>query len=350
MAKKINELVILLVVVASLIHSSAAQTRYLVGDALGWTIPPGGASAYTTWAANKTFTLGDTLVFNFTNGRHDVAKVSKAVFDGCTGGSTIFTITSSPATVTLNETGEQYYICTFSSHCSLGQKLAVNVTRASSSPAPQPSTPPATSPSPSPSPSPVTAPPPQARAPSPSRVPASAPAPAPSSEPVTYTVGDNLGWTIPSNGATAYQTWASGKNFKVGDILVFNFNSNAHDVAEVTKAKYDSCDGNSPLALYNTPPVRVTLNKSGEHYFLCAIPGHCSAGQKLAINVTGSGSTATPPSSAATPPSTTTTPTTPSSLSPTGAATPPPPDSAAKSLRVAGISATLLSIAAALLY
>ena len=34
-----------------------------------------------------------------------------------------------------------------------------------------------------------------------------------------HVVGDKIGWTIPQNGAAAYQTWASNNNFAVGDIL-----------------------------------------------------------------------------------------------------------------------------------
>jgi len=157
-------------------------------------------------------------VFNFTNGQHDVAKVTKSAYDACNGASTIFTLTSGPATVTLNETGEQHYICTFGSHCSLGQKLSINVVNRASatpSPAPQPSrsgSPPTASPVPAPTTVPAPAP-----APASSTVPA--PAPGPSTGPVTFTVGDSLGWTIPTNGAAAYTSWASGKTFRVGDIL-----------------------------------------------------------------------------------------------------------------------------------
>ncbi|RDX58065.1 hypothetical protein CR513_62645, partial [Mucuna pruriens] len=334
-----RNLILVLFAVATLLHGSAAQTRHVVGDATGWTIPSGGAGTYATWASNNTFTLGDTLVFNFTTGQHDVAKVTKSAYDACNGASTIFTRTTGPASVTLNETGEQYYICTFGSHCSLGQKVAINVSRGSTtpSPAPQPSrsgSPPKASPVPTPTQ--VPAPQPSSPTPPPSTVPV--PAPGPSTGPVTYTVGDNSGWTIPNGGASFYTTWASSKTFKVGDILLFKYALNAHNVEEVTKEKYDSCSSNSPLATYTKPPVSVPLNKSGEHYFICGIPGHCSAGQKLAINVTGSSTATTSP------------PTNPSSPSPATAVAPLPPNSAAASLRLVGVSATLLSLAAAFFY
>ncbi|KAE9602293.1 hypothetical protein Lal_00050168 [Lupinus albus] len=353
-----NTFVVLFIALATLLHGSSAQTRHVVGDSIGWTIPSGGAATYTTWASNKTFTLGDTLVFNFANGQHDVAKVTKSEFDACNGGNAIFTITTNPAIVSLNETGDQYYICAFTGHCSAGQKLTIKVTQKTSSLAPNtsPSASPSpkTSPSASPSPkiSPVAAPSPQHRSDiSPSAaVPESAPAPAPFNGPVTYTVGDTIGWTIPTGGASAYVSWASAKNFKVGDILVFNYQINTHNVEEVTKEKYDSCSSVSPIAAYNSaPPVRVTLNKSGPHYFICGYTGHCSAGQKLAINVTGTTTTtATSPSSAATPSGSTT----PSSPSPSGegGVSSPPQNSGAASVGSLGLFAILLSVAAVAFY
>lgn len=146
------------------------------------------------------------VVFNFVTGQHDVAKVTKAAFDACSTGSTIFTLNNGPASVKLNESGEQYYICTFGSHCSLGQKVAINVTKeasSSASPAPAPQTK-AVSPAPVKAPSPA----PSASAPSPS-----------STGSVTYTVGDKTGWTVPSGAPAFYKTWTSGKTFKLGDIL-----------------------------------------------------------------------------------------------------------------------------------
>ena len=34
-----------------------------------------------------------------------------------------------------------------------------------------------------------------------------------------HVVGDNIGWTIPSNGAEGYISWASSKTFVIGDTL-----------------------------------------------------------------------------------------------------------------------------------
>ncbi|KAL2542946.1 Non-specific serine/threonine protein kinase [Abeliophyllum distichum] len=70
------------------------------------------ASFYTNWASQHVFRSGDILVFNFTTGAHDVAKVTKAAYDGCTSNNPISLITLGPTNVTLDSTGEAYYICT----------------------------------------------------------------------------------------------------------------------------------------------------------------------------------------------------------------------------------------------
>ncbi|GMJ09048.1 blue-copper-binding protein, BLUE COPPER BINDING PROTEIN, SENESCENCE ASSOCIATED GENE 14 [Hibiscus trionum] len=333
MAKRLNLVMIATLAIVALLQSSLAQRDYVVGDALGWVIPPG-PSTYTTWAANKTFRVGDTLVFNFSNGAHDVTKVTRANYDSCNAGNPILMLSNGPANVTLNETGSHYFICGIPGHCALGQKLAINVSAAGLSPAPQPITPPASSPMPS------------APAPAPQGSPSPSPVSGPTRSPVTYTVGDSSGWTVSSNGASFYQTWANGKNFMIGDILVFNYVTGIHDVLEVSRSSYQQCNASNPILNLTTPPTRVTLRTAGEHYYICSVPGHCTAGQQLAINVSSS-STATPPSSSSPSPSTSSaTPPSPTNPSSPGDnnASPPTPGNSEASMGAAGLSATFVSL------
>lgn len=44
-----------------MVHSAVAQTAHVVGDNVGWTVPPNGAATYTNWASGKTFSVGDIL-------------------------------------------------------------------------------------------------------------------------------------------------------------------------------------------------------------------------------------------------------------------------------------------------
>ncbi|KAI7745452.1 hypothetical protein M8C21_019600 [Ambrosia artemisiifolia] len=109
------------------VRSIMAQTRHIVGDSLGWTIPSGGAATYATWASQQTFTVGDTLFFNFTSGMHNVAEVSQAAYSPCASTNTLSLNPTGPATITLTRPGPHYYICTIVSHCQIGQKLTINV-------------------------------------------------------------------------------------------------------------------------------------------------------------------------------------------------------------------------------
>nr|ACJ70311.1 putative phytocyanin [Pinus sylvestris] len=113
----------------------------------------------------------------------------------------------------------------------------------------------------------------------------------------TYTVGGSAGWTIPATNAKLYTDWVKATTFKLGDMLVFKFATNVHNVYRVSKADYDKCVTTSPLEKYETGPASITLNTTGHHYYICAVSGHCAAGQKVSIKV----STAAAPGSSPSP-------------------------------------------------
>ncbi|CAN1179627.1 Blue copper protein 1b [Linum perenne] len=99
----------------------------------------------------------------------------------------------------------------------------------------------------------------------------------------TYIVGDAKGWIIRSD----YQAWAKGKQFHVGDQLVFKYDKEDHNVMAVSESQYKDC--NIPTDQSNalkTGNDIVTLNSKGKQYYICGESGHCAGGQKLAINVT----------------------------------------------------------------
>ncbi|EOA25440.1 hypothetical protein CARUB_v10018776mg [Capsella rubella] len=80
----------------------------------------------------------------------------------------------------------------------------------------------------------------------------------------TYKVGgSNYGWTVKDD------TWAEHKQFHVGDSLVFQYDKNVNDLAQVSTAKeYMSCEASSPKVVYNTghdvnhEPSRPPPNKN----------------------------------------------------------------------------------------
>ncbi|KAL0403810.1 UNVERIFIED_CONTAM: hypothetical protein Sradi_2021800 [Sesamum radiatum] len=278
---------------AAMLNSSSAQTTHVVGDSLGWLVPPGGEVAYQTWAASKTFSVGDVLVFNFTTGIHDAAEALR--FGSETGHQRLRNLHSFRTTAR-HSTASAYtgnHPITGRANNSSASRYTCTLPRAA----------------------------------------------------MTFTVGDSLGWLVPPGGPIAYQTWARGKPFLVGDILA-----------------------PPPPPPITTSPARITLTSAGEHYYICTFTQHCNFGQKLAINVSAAGSPATPPSgsapapsSAATPPPASSptppprssgpapaTPSTPSTQPPVTA--PPPPSNSAPSLTVAALPFTFLAAAMVFLY
>nr|GEU97202.1 hypothetical protein [Tanacetum cinerariifolium] len=159
-------------------YTTTAQTRHVVGDAFGWGIPPNGVPIYTTWASQQTFNVGDILFFNYTNGQHDVAEVSATSYEPCNATNPISLATTGPTTLTLATAGMHYYICTFASHCQIGQKLTINVLPSTMATPPSmtpTSPPPTTTPTPPPSMTPPAPPPTTTPTPPPSMTPPSPP-------------------------------------------------------------------------------------------------------------------------------------------------------------------------------
>ncbi|CAK9310396.1 unnamed protein product [Citrullus colocynthis] len=240
------------------------KTVHTVGDSAGWRIHPNDAAFYVNWAAGRTFHVSDSLVFNFTTDLDEVTRVSKRSFDLCRDDDEIGdSIETGPATIPLSSPGEYYFISPEDRHCQQGQKLAINVSAAAGPMAPPSSNPP----------------------------PSNARPPSPRPAPLTHIVGDGVGWTIPPSDATFYVHWAAGKTFAVGDSLVFNFRIDVHDVERVPKRSFDICSDDQEIGdTIESGPATILLTAPGEHYYISTENQDCQFGQKLAINVTTTGS------------------------------------------------------------
>ncbi|XP_018725624.2 cucumber peeling cupredoxin [Eucalyptus grandis] len=141
------------VVVAFL--SCAEATNYIVGGSEGWKIPSS-AGAYSDWASQHTFEVGDILVFDFDSSDNDVGDVTKEDYDACNTDSPFTVLSTSPANYSLDTAGDYYFLCTTAGHCSQGQKLAITVAEPPSGPT---SSPPGSPPPPSPTTGAITSPP-----------------------------------------------------------------------------------------------------------------------------------------------------------------------------------------------
>ncbi|VAH53860.1 unnamed protein product [Triticum turgidum subsp. durum] len=146
-----------------------------------------------------------------------------------------------------------------------------------------------------------------------------------------YNVGEPGGaWDLSTN----YGTWASSRNFHPSDQIVFKYSPQAHDVLEVSKADYDSCNTASPIATLNSGNDVVSLTTTGTRYFLCGFPGHCAGGMKVKIDVVPSSSSSSPA---------------PASGPSASNAPPPTPVSAATSMEATGFGLTILLAVAGLM-
>ncbi|XP_042424293.1 mavicyanin-like [Zingiber officinale] len=103
------------------------------------------------------------------------------------------------------------------------------------------------------------------------------------SEAAVYKVGDAVGWTI--LGSPNYTAWTVSKDIHLGDTIMFVYNKNFHNVVEVGKEDYKACNAASPIATYTTGNDSITLKRRGHHFFICGLPGHCAAGQKVDIRI-----------------------------------------------------------------
>ncbi|GJT04701.1 blue copper protein-like protein [Tanacetum coccineum] len=132
---------------------------------------------YEAWAKGKEFFVGDQLVFRYAAGKHNVFRVNGTLFQQCNIPPTNEALTS-------------------------GMKLFINVLPQSVPPTPLVSP---------------------------------APSPVPSGK--VFVVGDNYGWTLNFD----YQAWATGKEFVVGDKLVFRYPIGKHNVFRVNGTQFQQC-------------------------------------------------------------------------------------------------------------
>ncbi|CAI0438414.1 unnamed protein product [Linum tenue] len=99
-----------------------------------------------------------------------------------------------------------------------------------------------------------------------------------------FTVGDESRWDTQVN----YGSWTDNHNFTVGDILEFKYSRSEHNVYEVTKEVYQSCNATASdgvLAKYQTGDDQIELKEARKYWFICEIDGHCFGGMRLAIQV-----------------------------------------------------------------
>ncbi|KAI3993839.1 hypothetical protein MKX01_002852 [Papaver californicum] len=123
---------VILSIVVIILPSIASATDYTVGDDRGWKTN----FDYAAWAKDKQFYVGDTLLFKYAAGSHNVFKVNGTGFKECTKPELTLALTTGNDVITLATPGRKWYICGVGQHCAGGQKLFITVQDAAPQPAP----------------------------------------------------------------------------------------------------------------------------------------------------------------------------------------------------------------------
>ncbi|QCD97370.1 basic blue protein-like [Vigna unguiculata] len=110
-----------------------------------------------------------------------------------------------------------------------------------------------------------------------------------------YVVGDDKGWTLDFN----YTVWAQDKVFRVGDNLLFNYDSSKHDVVKVNGTEFQDCSSTSANEVFTSGKDGILLKSEGKKWYICSKGNHCSNHEmKLVINVESAAPAPAPVSSA----------------------------------------------------
>ncbi|KAI8014142.1 hypothetical protein LOK49_LG05G01040 [Camellia lanceoleosa] len=96
-----------------------------------------------------------------------------------------------------------------------------------------------------------------------------------------FIVGDEAGWTTTGD----YKGWVKGKEFRIGDKLVFKYTIGLHNVYPVDEYGYKNCIIPQNGVLESGEDT-ITLETPGPKYFVCGVGLHCEkGGQKLSVDV-----------------------------------------------------------------
>ncbi|KAH6778941.1 hypothetical protein C2S52_010178 [Perilla frutescens var. hirtella] len=104
---------------------------------------------------------------------------------------------------------------------------------------------------------------------------------------VDYIVGDDAGWNLNVN----YTEWAEGKEFYVGDRIIFKYVVGDHNVYKVNGTAFQQCAVPPPSESLTSGNDIITLAAPGRKWYLCGVGNgaHCEAGMKLVITVFSAG-------------------------------------------------------------
>ncbi|KAG8382334.1 hypothetical protein BUALT_Bualt05G0066600 [Buddleja alternifolia] len=108
---------------------------------------------------------------------------------------------------------------------------------------------------------------------------------------IDHIVGDDSGWKLGVN----YTAWAEGKQFYLGDRLVFKYGQGAHNVHRVNGTAFQQCMVPSAPGPLTSGNDVIPLATPGRKWYICGVGNHCASGMKLVITVASTEAPASAP-------------------------------------------------------
>ncbi|KAK6149689.1 hypothetical protein DH2020_017214 [Rehmannia glutinosa] len=97
-----------------------------------------------------------------------------------------------------------------------------------------------------------------------------------------HVVGGDSGW----GPALDVTSWLSGRVFRVGDKIWFNYAGTEDSIVELEgPEEFQSCNLTNPIRMYTDPVSHVELEKEGTRYFTSGNLDNCKNGLKLPVPV-----------------------------------------------------------------
>src|SRR5574340_1263955 len=106
---------------------SEAREILVGGKSNAWKIPSSQSQSLNQWAETSRFRVGDTLVWNYEEGKDSVLKVRKEDYEACNTENPEQIFEDGNTKVELHKPGPFYFIRGADGRCEGGQKLIVVV-------------------------------------------------------------------------------------------------------------------------------------------------------------------------------------------------------------------------------
>nr|DAD29380.1 TPA_asm: hypothetical protein HUJ06_030848 [Nelumbo nucifera] len=82
---------------------------------------------------------------------------------------------------------------------------------------------------------------------------------------------------------TSLSLWAAATRFRIGDSLVWKYDTQKDSVLQVTKEAYTACNTPSLIVAYKDGNTKVELAWSGPFYFINGTEENCQKGEKMTV-------------------------------------------------------------------